>query len=813
LRNKVSTLSSRPEKDRTITAEQLREKWDEEIRAMGYTKEGLQKSFSETQEKARAEKEQETEKLTPQDYVRFAVKDAVLKKSVFSKTEVLREAAKLSYKDGIGMNRLEKAFQELNTGKEIVTLKDHQNAQQRGAYSTKEQIQAEKELIRMAKEGKGAVKPIMTKEEAEKAIEKYEIEKGTVLTSGQKDAAMKILTTTDQINLIAGHAGSGKTTTMDAVNFAIVTKDAGISIRAAGFTGKAADELEQKTGMKTTTVDRLLIDLKKDTITHNPNPKLWIVDEHSMLSSRKYHEIAKLGVLHNATIISVGDLKQKAAIEAGRPIHDIQDHAGLQPTKMSEILRQKPEWYKEITTELSSVENQKGINQQRANRAVDFAFFKLDKLGKIQEVENDAEIKRETVKEYLKDYKKSIVVTATNKEKNEYNGMIREKLKARGEVSKEGQKFNCLETKSLSDTDKRLAHNYDLGNFVTVDLGAKGMGVKSGIVAEITGRDLAKNTIDIKYENRYGNQKRTINVMRHGNSLSLFEKKEIEFAAGDKILFLKNSTENHKRSGINVKNGMTGIVKSIGGGKITARVGEREITWRLRDYSYISHGYAMTVDKAQGSTCGIVIMPSDTAKGGQNFKQFYTGVTRGERDVKIITTSKSELQEQSKRVFEKSSTLDFEKTKTQVERKAISKMQQASYPGIAGKFLLAGDKLTDKLPISKQFNRDIEKNHFSPNKTIELMKKKEQALGAKDVTKANQMTEKIKAEVSKMTPQEKAKYRQFASQLKPKNAKALGPEPQIAQLDKSKFGKSQGADAGKNQKTETQKSQSTGLEK
>jgi ATP-dependent exoDNAse (exonuclease V) alpha subunit len=815
LRNKVSTLSSRPEKDRTITAEQLREKWDEEIRAMGYTKEGLISEFTKAQEKARAGKEQGTgEKLTAKDYVRMAKDDAAKPEERFAKNEILRKAALLSYRDGIGMDRLDKAFQELVQSGEIVIIDKHKSTQHEGShrkYSTPEAIKKKEELLRFAREGKGQVKPIMAREEAEKYIEKYEIQKDKVLTTGQKDAAIAILTTTDRINLISGHAGSGKTYAMDAVNYAIEKKDAGITVRAMGFTGKAAAELESRIGISATTVDRALIDLKKDTITHNP--KLWIIDEHSMLSSRKYHEIARLAILHNATIVSIGDLKQKSAIEAGKPVRDMQNHAGLKPTQMSEILRQEPAWYREITTELSKSENETGIDQQKVNRVDDFAFHKLHQLGKIQEVKNDAELKKETVKEYLKDYKGSLIVTATNNEKNEYNYMSREKLKAMGEIAKDGQKFTCFESKSLSNTDKRLGHNYEPGNYVNVDLGAKGMGVKSGVTAEITSRDLAKNTITISYENRYGDQRRTINLMRHGNNLSLYEKKNIEFAAGDKILFLKNSTESHKRCGINIKNGMTGIVKSIGGGRVAAQVGQREITWRLRDYSYISHGYAMTTDKAQGSTCGKVIMPSDTSKPGQHFKQFYTGITRGEKDCMIITTSKAELQEQVKKVYEKSSTLDYEKTKTQVERKIISQMQKDAYPGIAGKFLLAGDKLMDRIPVSKQFNRDIEKNHFSANKTIELMKKKEQALSAKDVTKTNQMTEKIKAEVSKMTPQEKAKYRQFASQLRPKEAKALGPEAQKSQLDKSKTGKSQGAEAGKNQKTETQKSQSTGLEK
>ena len=39
---------------------------------------------------------------------------------------------------------------------------------------------------------------------------------------------VQILTTTDRINLIAGHAGSGKTYAMDAVNASIVAHSSGI---------------------------------------------------------------------------------------------------------------------------------------------------------------------------------------------------------------------------------------------------------------------------------------------------------------------------------------------------------------------------------------------------------------------------------------------------------------------------------------------------------------------------------------------------------------------------------------------------------
>ena len=72
-----------------------------------------------------------------------------------------------------------------------------------------------------------------------------------------------------------------------------------------------------------------------------------------------------------------------------------------------------------------------------------------------------------------------------------------------------------------------------------------------------------------------------------------------EFAAGDRILFLKNEKS------LGVKNGTLGTVERIGSGALQVRLDgedERRIAVETKDYSDFDHGYASTVYKSQGAT-------------------------------------------------------------------------------------------------------------------------------------------------------------------------------------------------------------------
>jgi Ti-type conjugative transfer relaxase TraA len=72
---------------------------------------------------------------------------------------------------------------------------------------------------------------------------------------------------------------------------------------------------------------------------------------------------------------------------------------------------------------------------------------------------------------------------------------------------------------------------------------------------------------------------------------------ERAFAAGDRIMFLKNER------GLGVKNGSLGRVESVTALRMAVRLDDgRTVAFDLKDYSEVDHGYAATIHKAQGVT-------------------------------------------------------------------------------------------------------------------------------------------------------------------------------------------------------------------
>jgi Ti-type conjugative transfer relaxase TraA len=75
------------------------------------------------------------------------------------------------------------------------------------------------------------------------------------------------------------------------------------------------------------------------------------------------------------------------------------------------------------------------------------------------------------------------------------------------------------------------------------------------------------------------------------------ERGERQFAAGDRIMFLRNER------GLGVKNGSLGRVESITAARMAVMLDDgRAVGFDLKDYAALDHGYASTIHKAQGVT-------------------------------------------------------------------------------------------------------------------------------------------------------------------------------------------------------------------
>ncbi|RWB99704.1 MAG: Ti-type conjugative transfer relaxase TraA [Mesorhizobium sp.] len=75
------------------------------------------------------------------------------------------------------------------------------------------------------------------------------------------------------------------------------------------------------------------------------------------------------------------------------------------------------------------------------------------------------------------------------------------------------------------------------------------------------------------------------------------ERGERNFASGDSVMFLRNER------GLGVKNGTLGTIEQVSAQSMTVRTDDgRSVSFDLKDYDRIDHGYAATIHKAQGMT-------------------------------------------------------------------------------------------------------------------------------------------------------------------------------------------------------------------
>ncbi|WP_316213471.1 MULTISPECIES: Ti-type conjugative transfer relaxase TraA [unclassified Bradyrhizobium] len=75
------------------------------------------------------------------------------------------------------------------------------------------------------------------------------------------------------------------------------------------------------------------------------------------------------------------------------------------------------------------------------------------------------------------------------------------------------------------------------------------------------------------------------------------ERGERSFASGDRVMFLQNER------GLGVKNGTLGTIEQVSARSMSVRNDDgRNVSFDLKDYDRIDHGYAATIHKAQGMT-------------------------------------------------------------------------------------------------------------------------------------------------------------------------------------------------------------------
>lgn len=261
-------------------------------------------------------------------FARLAGPDGLTKReSTFDRRAVLRSVAE-AHRDGIDLPRLGRLADGFIAEHGIIVQPGEPARGQRERYSVADMLHTEGRLLELADE--------RTAQRAvdDRAAERVLSERSW-LADDQQRAVRRLVAGQDRIALMEARAGRGKTTTLAAVNDALLRS--GAPVAGTAWQGEGAQTLQTEAGIPSETAARLLVRLRSGE--RPPPGAVLVVDEASTMSTRALTELAEAISAVDGRLILVGDRAQLPSIDAGGGFASLADRLGV--VELTENRRQR----------------------------------------------------------------------------------------------------------------------------------------------------------------------------------------------------------------------------------------------------------------------------------------------------------------------------------------------------------------------------------------------------------------------------------------------------------------------------------------
>ena len=556
--------------------------------------------------------------MTPRQCVDYALDHCFERASVVPYHRLFETALKYSVgTKGVTLDALEWSFK---TDNRIIKV----NEGNKDFCTTREVLEEEHKMVRLALSGQGKMKPLFLQVPA-------------IQRDGQqKDAIRHILTTSHQVSIIRGVAGGGKTSLMrEAIEW---IRYSGREVTVVAPTAKASREVLRAQGFeKADTVAKLLTDkTMKKGLT---NQVIW-VDEAGLLGNREMVALLELATENNARLILGGDTRQHSSVDRGDALRILNKVAGIQTSEVSQIKRQRDLHFKEIVESLSQGD-------------VKSAFNKLDKNGSIRQIETEKlhEVLVEDYIELVKNKKSVLVISPTHEDGNKVSEAIRSSLKTLGMIDKKDKRV--LQYKNLNLTEAQKSDWRVFKDVDVVQFNQNLKGIKNGSVWKI--EDCSNQGVIIS-----NNKKQTLSLpLDKARHFNVYKKSEINLSKGDKIRITKNGLDTKKKKLENDQLLEVISISKLGNIKLKSSLSEATYTIK-KDHGHLNHAYCITSHASQGRDVDeVLISQPSTTLGATDSKQLYVSVSRAKERARIYTDDKKELLTFASRLRDRESAIEL----------------------------------------------------------------------------------------------------------------------------------------------------------
>lgn len=509
-----------------------------------------------------------------------------------------------------------------------------------GWYTTPEALQAEKAVLDLMREGRGAVTPIRTDEQVTTLIQ------GSRLNEEQAGAVRFVLTSRDRVIGIQGLAGVGKTHMTKAVVLGLV-KDVTSTLNDIGYrpiglapSTAAVKELSEGAGIDAQTLQSFLIEFghvargdvspqQLDGLRDEFRNTVLIIDESSMQSNQQMAQVLRVASIVGARTMLLGDVKQLRSVEAGRPF-DLLQRAGMPTFTMTNIMRQ------------TKAEMRAAV-YAAADGDVDKALAFLGKQ-RIMEVEGSngknatrVDLAHRVAEDWLslpaeqRETGKTMVIAPARATRDKINDLIHDGLTAKGEIGAEQIVLPVLRNRSYTGAQTTLPASYHAGDVVRFISGLSGAGIAKGQYVTVASVDQTRGTVtlaagDKRVDWRPGDA-------NHKAKVTVYQALTRRVGAAEQIRW----TDTSKTDG--VINGHAATVLGHSESHVQILLSNGKVRDFAHDNPILKHfeyDYARTIYASQGGTRPLVLAAISVAdRMLANMQTLYVALSRNKIDAAL----------------------------------------------------------------------------------------------------------------------------------------------------------------------------------